>query len=325
MTDIVLAGSIIADNVKMIPEWPGKGMLVPITSVGRALGGSVPNSGIDLKTLDPSLAVVALGKVGDDEAGDFAIRTLTERGLDVSRVTKVPGVATSFTDVMTVSSTGERTFFNHHGADSRLVPDDIDPKTLDCRIFHLAYLLLLDGIDAPDPEYGTAAARILAGVQAAGIKTSIDIVSEQSERFARIVRASLKYVDYAVINEIEAERATGEKDLRKAAERLLELGVRERVVIHCPEGSLTVGRDGSFASVGSLVLPDGWIVGSVGAGDAFCAGMLYSFLRGLDPEEGMRLASCAAACNLRVADATSGAKGLEETRALERRFPRRAF
>ena len=51
----------------------------------------------------------------------------------------------------------------------------VDVSKLDCDIFHLGYLLLLGGMDAPDEEYGTKAARLLAKVQAAGIKTSVDI------------------------------------------------------------------------------------------------------------------------------------------------------
>ena len=64
MNKITLAGNILVDNVKTISAWPEKGMLVPITSLARAVGGSVCNSGIDLKTLDPSIEVRALGKVG---------------------------------------------------------------------------------------------------------------------------------------------------------------------------------------------------------------------------------------------------------------------
>ena len=36
-----------------------------------------------------------------------------------------------------------------------------------------------------------------------GIKTSLDIVSEQSNRFARVVRPALKHCDYVVINEVD--------------------------------------------------------------------------------------------------------------------------
>ena len=235
---------------------------------------------------------------------------------------------------MTVASTGERTFFNMHGADSSFVPEDVDPAALGCDIFHLGYLLLLDGLDAEDAEYGTKAARLLAKVRAAGIKTSLDIVSEQSDRFARIVRPALKHCDYVVINEVEGSLATGisaldengrpsKTGLRSICEALFGLGVGEQVVVHCPDLSVSMDKAGNFTSVPSLELPAGWIKGSVGAGDAFCAGMLYSFLKGMSAEDGMRLASCTAAMNLAASDSVSGARSLAETLALETRFQRR--
>ena len=331
---ITFCGNVLVDSVKTIASWPEKGMLVQITDVKRAVGGSVCNSGVDLKVLDPSVAVRALGKVGADDAGDFALSVLQAKGLDCSLVKRVDGVPTTFTDVMTVEGTGERTFFNMHGADSRLTPDDIDVSRIDCDIFHLGYLLLLDGLDAPDAEYGTQAARLLAKVQEAGIRTSVDIVSEQSDRFPRIVRPALKYCDYLVVNEIEGSLATGlpcrgvdgrisADALAKIAEALFGLGVREKVVLHCPEMSVCRASNGKTSVVPSLELPPEWIKGSVGAGDAFCAGMLYSFLTEMTDEEGMKLASCAAAANLAATDSVSGALPLKDTLALEKLFTRK--
>ena len=325
MNRIVFCGSMIADVLKTLPTWPDKGMLVPITAIRRQIGGAVCNSGVDLKTLDPSVEVRAVGAVGADDNGDFVVDYLSSRGLDCSQVRRVKGVPTSFTDVMTVEPTGERTFFNMHGADSTLVPEDIDVSRLDCDIFHFGYLLLLDGMDAPDPEYGTKAARLLAAVQAAGIKTSIDIVSEQSDRFARIVRPALRYCDYCIVNEIEGSMATGapSDDLRAICEGLLAAGVREQAVVHCPDAGASLDRNGNFARVGSLCLPNGWIKGSVGAGDAFCAGTLYAIMKGMDAEQALRLGSCAAAMNLSVTDSVSGARPYAETIALDSKFARR--
>ncbi len=331
---IAFCGNILVDSVKTITSWPEKGMLVPITDVKRCVGGSVCNTGIDLKVLDPSVEVQAIGKIGMDDSGDFAVSILESRGLDCSLVQRVDGVPTTFTDVMSVKGTGERTFFNMHGADSRMSPNDVDVFSLDCDVFHLGYLLLLDGLDAPDDEYGTKAARLLANVQAAGIKTSLDIVSEQSERFPGIVRPSLKYCDYLVVNEIEGAMATGlpcrdgdgkvsADALTKIAEALFAFGVREKVVLHCPEMSVCRSASGETCVVPSLNLPSEWIRGSVGAGDAFCAGMLYSFLSGIPDREGMELASCVAAANLAATDSISGALPLGETLALGKRFNRR--
>ena len=307
MNSIAFCGSLLVDEVKIIKSWPTQGMLVQIESLSRAVGGSVCNTGIDLKTLDPSIDVKAIGKVGCDDKGDFIVKTLSARGLDVSGIERVNGTPTSFTDVMTVAGTGERTFFNMHGADSMLKPSDVNLASLNCDILHFGYILLLDGMDESDSEYGTKAARLLAEAQKAGIKTSIDVVSEQSERFARIVRPALKYCDYAIVNEVEGSLATGadKSDIRAICEGLLSLGVRERVAVHCPEVGATMSREGDFTQVPSLSLPQGWIRGSVGAGDAFCAGMLYAIMKGLSPEESLRLASCTAACNLSAPDSIS--------------------
>ena len=43
------------------------------------------------------------------------------------------------------------------------------------------------------------------------MKTSVDVVSEDSDRFARIVTPALKYVDYCILNEIEAGKTAGFK------------------------------------------------------------------------------------------------------------------
>ena len=41
------------------------------------------------------------------------------------------------------------------------------------------------------------------------MKTSIDVVSEAGERFAKLVTPALKYTNYCVINELEAQQTTG--------------------------------------------------------------------------------------------------------------------
>ena len=57
----------------------------------------------------------------------------------------------------------------------------------------------------------------------------------------------------------------------EALEKLFEAGVGTWCVIHCPEGAWGMSRTGQFAHEPSKKLPKGYKVGSVGAGDAFCA------------------------------------------------------
>lgn len=66
---IAVAGTVLLDKLKGISAYPDCGELVQIKSMDKAVGGLVPNVGIDLKKIDPTLEVFAYGKVGCDEEG----------------------------------------------------------------------------------------------------------------------------------------------------------------------------------------------------------------------------------------------------------------
>jgi sugar/nucleoside kinase (ribokinase family) len=198
------------------------------------------------------------------------------------------------------------------------------------RIFHLGYLLLLDGMDEPDTRYGTRAARVLFSAQAAGLKTSLDVVSEDSDRFAKIVCPALKHVDYCILNEIEAGKTTGFElrpggvldlvALRHAAGALLQHGVREVVVIHFPEGAFARTRKGEDVWQSSIKLPQKYIAGTAGAGDAFCAGVLLGLHEGWELKRCLLTGVCIAAASLSQPTCTAGVKSLSNSLALVKKF-----
>ena len=82
-------------------------------------------------------------------------------------------------------------------------------------------------------------------------------------------------------------------------------------------------REGKRFSRGSLCLPDGYIAGAVGAGDAFCAGMLFGLHEGMPAEEAAHLGSCCAAASLAEPGASEGVRPLPEIVELGKRFPER--
>jgi sugar/nucleoside kinase (ribokinase family) len=87
--------------------------------------------------------------------------------------------------------------------------------------------------------------------------------------------------------------------------KLKELGVRKKVIIHMPDRSLCCSDEG-LTIVPSYDLPKEAIVGTTGAGDAFCAGALYGIYRGKTDREILEFASAAAVAALSSSDATSG-------------------
>ena len=332
---ITAAGNWIVDRVKRVDCLPGRGMLANIKDQRLSPGGGPANVLHDLARLKASFPLAGLGVVGNDTDGEYLRTVFSRQGVDVEGIHITESAPTSYTDVMNDDATGDRVFFHHRGANALFSPRHVDVSRLHCKIFHLGYLLLLDEMDKADPEYGTVAARLLKQVQDAGFLTSLDVVSEESDRFVRLVPPALKYVDYLILNEIETARAVGltVRDVQRrldgaalieAVERLYTFGNMRLVAVHMPEGVYIRDRSGKRYSRGSLVLPEGYIAGAVGAGDAFCAGMLYGLHEGWELLEAAGLASCCAAASLSRPGASEGIMPLGETLELAKRFSERS-
>lgn len=315
MKGIVVAGNILLDKINQISVYPKCGQLTQIQSVDKAVGGCVPNVAIDLMRLDKTLNVYASGKVGKDADAEYVLSVLKENGVNVDQV-KFDQKATSFTDVMSISG-GERTFFTYAGASANFGSSDVDDELLSAEMFHLGYFLLLDKIDKGD------GLELLKRAKKLGAKTSIDLVSENSDRYSLVVPV-LEYTDNIIVNEIEAQNISGiYVDIVKSAKAIKAMGVKERVIIHCPDFSICVSNDG-YTKVNSLDLPNGFIKGATGAGDAFCAGSLYGIYNGWSDKEILEFASMVAVCNLSQADSISGVKSKEETIKFCSSFNRKA-
>ena len=333
---IAIAGNMIADSVKSIRVFPKVGMLTNIESSKLAIGGCVPNTATDLAVIDSTLPVSVYGRVGDDGNGSFMLSKLKGKGIDVSGVSISTQTPTSFCDVMSLP-TSERTFFQFSGANAEFSPEDVDVSTLSCKIFHIGYILLLDKFDAPDAEYGTAMARFLHTLQKQGIKTSIDAVSStRIEDYAEKLRPAFAYSDYVIINEIECCNAWGlnprnedgslnEDAIRTAMEKTMACGVSEKVVVHLKEGGFCLSSNGEFTKLGSLKIPQEDIRGSVGAGDAFCAGCLYALYHGYSDLDMLKFASAAAACNLFAENSVDGMRSKKEIEKLSEQYERRTI
>ena len=320
---ICCAGNMIVDITYPIETWPNQNELTHITEgIQNSTGGSVCNTITDLARLDPDLHLVASGFAGHDAEGDFMLEEMAKYpNIDLSMVRR--DGRTSFTAVMSNNQTKERTFFQHAGANAYYGEEHIDWNNLDVDIFHIGYILLLPHLDEADDEYGTKMARLLHRAQKQGMKTSIDVVSESGDRFARLVTPALKYSNYCVINELEAQQTTGvclrdadgtlhTENMPLALQKLKELGVSTWAVIHCPEIGCGIDENGKYWAVPSLKLPKGWIKGTVGAGDAFCAGVLYAAYKEMCMEDALKLGACAAAASLREVSASDGIETARE-------------
>lgn len=316
---IAVAGSILVDIINTVSKFPNEGELTQISSVSRAVGGCVSNVAVDIKKISNTIDVRAIGKIGNDDYGKYVMHVLNANGVNTDMITGVDGGITSFTQVISVDG-GQRTFFTYSGASAEFGMDDINFSALNADIIHLGYFLLLERVDGGD------GIKILEKAQKAGIKTSIDLVSENSNRYKTVIPC-LKYTDYLIINELEGGRLTNiepsMENISLIAERLLKSGVNEKVIIHFADGSVCMSKDGKLTSLGSYELPDNYIKGTTGAGDAFCAGALIGIYNKLSDREILEYATACAAMALGAQDATSGLTDIktafEKTKALKRK------
>jgi sugar/nucleoside kinase (ribokinase family) len=335
-TGFLGGGNWIVDQVKMIDVYPQPEQLANIRQQAQGTGGAPYNVLLNLAKMGASFPLVAAGAIGNDALGQSILDDCLAHRIDTPWLHRRDGLSTSYTDVMTEWKGGRRTFFHNRGANASWDGSDLDFNDCPARIFHLGYILLLDALDQPDAQFGTKAAGLLARAQMAGMRTSIDVVSEDSDRFVEVVTPALNHVDYCIVNEIEAGKtsgvpprtATGQLDanaVRQAATKLLAMGIRELVVIHFPEGGYARTSSGQEVWQPSLNLPSDYIAGSAGAGDAFCAGALWGLHDGWELSRCLETAVCAAAASLAHPTCTGGMRPLPQTLALAEEYGYRSF
>lgn len=327
---ILGGGNWIVDQVKLIDTYPPRESLANIRSQYQGSGGAPFNVLLDLSKMGVEFPLAGAGFVGRDALGQYILDECGKNKIDTKflKTTKAP---TSYTDVMTEEKDGRRTFFHLRGANAEWKGEGLDFKKTKAKIFHLGYLLLLDALDTKDAKFGTKGARLLAEAQAAGLKTSVDVVSEDSDRFASIVGPALKHTDYCILNEIEAGKSAGFKirqpdgsldtvGLRHAAGALLQQGASELIVIHFPEGAFARTRKGEDVWQASVKLPKKYVQGTAGAGDAFCAGVLFGLHEDWELTKSLELGVCAAAASLADPTCTGGMKPMDACLALGKKY-----
>lgn len=328
---LLAGGNWIIDQVKMVDTFPQRESLANISAQSQGTGGSPYNVLLDLAKLGAPFPLSGAGLVGKDALGEAILRDCRRHKVDTRLLKATAKAPTSYTDVMTEEANGRRTFFHMRGANALWNGQGLDFRQSRAAIFHLGYLLLLDSMDAPDKTFGTRAARVLAAAQKAGLKTSVDVVSESSDRFKRIVTPALKHVDHCILNELEAGNTTGHiirkksgsldlQAVTRAARALLRTGVREHVVIHFPEGGYALEADGEETWQSSLKLPKNYIAGAAGAGDAFCSGVLLGIHEGWEMSRSLKTGVCVAAASLADPTCTGGVKSLRACLALGRKY-----
>lgn len=329
---LLAAGNWIVDRVKIVDRWPHQDALAMILEQSESNGGCAFNMVKDLAALECGFPLYACGRVGDDEDGHWIRRDLARAGIDTRGLLNTDNVPTSYTDVMTVRSTGRRTFFHQLGANACFGEEDCDLDSYDAKIFHLGYFGLLGRLDETAGDGRNGHERLLARASELGFLTSADLVSDEGRDFDQLVTPALPHLDFLFLNELEAEMLSGlsakptggdggidPERMTAQAQHALAGGVRRMVIVHASDGVVGATPEGRVLHQAAVRVPDDRIRGAAGAGDALSAGVLLGVHAGWSMEACLELGVCSAALSLEAPTCSTGlrswSKCLERGRA----------
>ena len=284
--DVVVVGDLMVDVLAAMsgPLARGSDTRSSITTSG---GGSAANVASWLAAQDVRTSYV--GKVGDDALGRESAAAMADRGV-TAWVSKDPERTTG-TCVVLIEPGGERSMLPDAGANSGLSPDDLPHRVFrpGAHLHLSGYTLLNEG----SREAGLAALSLAA---AADMTVSVDPSSAALLEQVGVAEflGWTRGIDLLLANRDEAALLSGTPDSHQAAEKLGDT-YREVVV--------KLGRDGALwqqGFIGARAPAERVdVVDTTGAGDAFAAGFLASWLLHPEPETalaaGNRLAARAVA------------------------------
>jgi sugar/nucleoside kinase (ribokinase family) len=312
---VLAAGNWIVDHIKVIDVYPYEQSLANIRQEYQNNGGAPFNVLKNLARLGAQFPLKGFGLIGDDNDGAWIKEECARHRIEIAGLRSTPAERTSYTEVMSVASTGRRTFFHQRGANAAFDVEHVDLAGSKEKMFHLGYLLLLDKLDLVGSDGMTGAARLLRSAKESGLITSVDTVSEDNSRFSDVILPSLPYVDYLFMNEFEAGRCSGVdlssdvpelSALRSAAGYFVQAGLTGWLFIHFPRGVFAFSSEGEEIIHGAVRMPRNEIVSTVGAGDAFAAGTLWGIHNDMDLHQSIQLGVCTAATCLQDVSCSDG-------------------
>lgn len=269
MGRVIVLGSLNVDLVTEVERHPNPGETVLGEGLRRLAGGKGANQAVAAAATGAAVAMV--GCVGDDEGGTAYRQRLSDKGIDVSQLRTVSGVATG-TALIAVSEDGENTIIVIPGANGQVTRADVDAVDMGP-----GDVVLLQ-LEVPVPVVCHAVRR----AQGAGARVVLNIAP-----YAGVPADVIALADPVVANEHEAAA-------------LADSGAVPSSLL------VTLGANGAVwdgVSAPAVRVPRAEVVDTTGAGDAFCGALAAALAGGADRAAALAAALAAGAAAVRHAGA----------------------
>ncbi|MGD9002000.1 MAG: carbohydrate kinase family protein [Anaerolineae bacterium] len=292
---VLVLGDAAVDWVVEVEALPRRDGIVLSRSCRRFAGGSAANVAVGLARLGCRVGFV--GQLGDDENGDFLRRAFQQEGVDTSGVVEIPRYETPSCWV----AVDER-------GDHMIIALPRDLEAYEVGNLDLGRLATAQGIYIGPSHTGIARKAAIAAKQ-----NGIPVFYAPGALSRYVSRAELAAVldrtDVLLVSRSEAAALADRSSTEEAVNALLDAGPAAVVETAGSEGALVAAGERRWHVPALSVTKRR---DTTGAGDAFAAGFVAAFLRGLDLPAAASVGSAVAALKIQHLGARTGLPSWEQ-------------
>lgn len=286
--DIVAIGTMAYDMIlRTVDETAFTRDTTVLESVGISCGGGAMISAIAARRMGCRTALV--GRVCKDAFSSYLLQVLDEAGVDRSQVSQGEHDEMSLTYAL-VRPDGNRHFLGRPGTNNRnLTLDTFDLDIVRrARIVSYGSYFVLPGLDGP------GITRIFTEAKQAGAITVADVANDSFHQGQEMVLQNLPLIDYFIPSYVEAEYLTGEREVDRMAQALLDRGAQNVLI--------KIGEAGCYVANRELrqVVPAYRVQAcdTTGAGDNFVGGFMAGLAEGKGLIDAVRYGNAVAAVSV---------------------------
>jgi len=305
--DVIGLGEVCIDWILKVDGFPEVDGKIFFRESGRFPGGVTANFAVGMARLGGRVGFI--GGVGRDEHGLMLLEALRREGVDVEYV-KIHEDKSTAVNFIAVNHEGEKMIF----MDPALKNNVPDPDYIDGGVEQ--YILSAKALH-------TSAIKIETAVKAAGIArkggltVSFDLEKHVVNDYGlEGLKPMLELTNILMPNKLGIKTLTGRENLLEAARDALRYGPEIVVITRGDKGSMIVTDSRVIETPAFSIEP----VDTTGAGDAFNAAFIYSYVvKGLSLREASIVANAAAALKCLKLGAQTGLPRIDELRSFLRK------
>lgn len=298
MKNICVIGSLNMDLVVNVDTMPKPGQTIIGSNFKEVPGGKGANQAVAMARLNGNVSMI--GKVGEDGFGQTLINSLKNDKVDTTYIQTAKG-ATGVA-LITVDKNAQNSIVVSPGANFEVKEDDIDNNIEAIKNSDIVVLQLETPLNTI--KYALNKAKELNKYTILNPAPAVKLDDE-----------IIKNVDLLTPNETELEIISGvsietEEDIQKAAQIMIEKGVKELMVTLGSKGSLYINKEKSMFKKAYKVEA----VDTTAAGDSYTGALAVALSQDKNIEDAMDFASKVGALSVLKEGAQSSLPTLEDVK-----------